>query len=305
MEEDSAGKENKSSHFMKKILLILVLVASFKNNSFSQIKLLKKAYETESLNDSVLVARREVSIQDWMGFLVYNKFDSLLFPNNSDISPTTKILFNTFKNYNSKYFHPTDINAYKKSKIRFFILGGFYKPGIQVVYLSINKSDAEALFKDDTTNFSITVPVTGITYQQAVAFCKWKEDMINSSQKIKVKVSLPSIEIYKEILDNRDSLNLKKCSLYNFKDCNCKIEKNQRDRKSQGKCLQDVYSYWPNTLGLYNLQGNAAEMTSTEGIAMGGSFRHSARETFRDRKQEYSKPENWLGFRYVVTIISK
>jgi len=53
------------------------------------------------------------------------------------------------------------------------------------------------------------------------------------------------------------------------------------------------------------LQGNAAEMTSTEGIAMGGSFRHSARETFSDRKQEYNKPENWLGFRYVVTILTK
>jgi len=88
-------------------------------------------------------------------------------------------------------------------------LSSFYKPGIQVVYLSINKKDAEALFRDDTTNFSITVPVTGITYQQAIAFCKWKEDMINSSQRIKVKVSLPSIETYKEILDNTDSVNLK------------------------------------------------------------------------------------------------
>jgi len=109
----SALNRQKTKPLHEKILLILVIIASFKNNSFSQIKLLKKAYETESLNDSVLVARREVSIQDWMGFLVYNKFDSLLFPNNSDIPPTTKILFNTFRNYNSKYFHPIDIDAYK------------------------------------------------------------------------------------------------------------------------------------------------------------------------------------------------
>jgi hypothetical protein len=43
-------------------------------------------------------------------------------------------------------------------------------------------------------------------------------------------------------------------------------------------------------------------MTNEEGIAMGGSFRHFARESFSDKIQEYSKAEDWLGFRYIVTV---
>jgi hypothetical protein len=42
-------------------------------------------------------------------------------------------------------------------------------------------------------------------------------------------------------------------------------------------------------------------MTATKGIAMGGSFRHYAFECCRDNQQTYSKPEDWLGFRYIVT----
>ena len=71
---------------------------------------------------------------------------------------------------------------------------------------------------------------------------------------------------------------------------------------SAGLYLVRVDAYWPSDLGLYNLQGNAAEMTSTEGIAMGGSFSHYAIQSFNDQKQQYSKAENWLGFRYTVTL---
>ncbi len=41
-------------------------------------------------------------------------------------------------------------------------------------------------------------------------------------------------------------------------------------------------------------------MTSTEGVAMGGSFRHTARESYNDKQQIYSKAEEWLSFRYIV-----
>ena len=62
-----------------------------------------------------------------------------------------------------------------------------------------------------------------------------------------------------------------------------------------------VDSYWPNDLGFYNLQGNASEMTNTKGIAIGGSFRHYAIESLNTKKQEYNQPEDWLGFRYMIT----
>jgi hypothetical protein len=42
-------------------------------------------------------------------------------------------------------------------------------------------------------------------------------------------------------------------------------------------------------------------MTSTEGIAMGGSFRQTARESYNDKDQKYTKAGDWLGFRFIVT----
>jgi hypothetical protein len=43
-------------------------------------------------------------------------------------------------------------------------------------------------------------------------------------------------------------------------------------------------------------------MTSTEGIAMGGSFRQYACECTSDHQQSYIGPQDWLGFRYTVTL---
>jgi hypothetical protein len=61
-------------------------------------------------------------------------------------------------------------------------------------------------------------------------------------------------------------------------------------------------AYWPTHEGLYNLEGTAAEMTSTKGIAMGGSFCQYACECTGDHQQTYSGPQDWLGFRYIVTL---
>jgi hypothetical protein len=48
-----------------------------------------------------------------------------------------------------------------------------------------------------------------------------------------------------------------------------------------------------------NIQGNAAEMTSTQGVAMGGFFRQTARKSYNDSQQLYNQAEDWLRFRYV------
>ena len=49
-------------------------------------------------------------------------------------------------------------------------------------------------------------------------------------------------------------------------------------------------------------QGNASEMTNIKGIAKGGSFRHYAIDSRKDRQQEYKDAEDWLGFRYMITV---
>ncbi len=52
---------------------------------------------------------------------------------------------------------------------------------------------------------------------------------------------------------------------------------------------------------LYELIGNVAEMTSTKGIAKGGSWFHSLEESKITNHQTYDNPTLWLGFRNVCS----
>ena len=67
-----------------------------------------------------------------------------------------------------------------------------------------------------------------------------------------------------------------------------------------------VKSYEPNALGIYNLQGNVAEWTTSANVAMGGSYLTTGwyllpgRELERDGTQGH--PDT--GFRYVVEVIT-
>jgi hypothetical protein len=55
--------------------------------------------------------------------------------------------------------------------------------------------------------------------------------------------------------------------------------------------------YFPNKQGLFELQGNVAEMTSVKGIAMGGSCQHVAADCQPGVQNRYVDPAYWVGFR--------
>lgn len=272
---------------MQKLLFLISLVLTTAH-SYSQ-RNPTKLYGTVIIDTNLSMKATEVTIQEWMCFIANNNFDATLFPDSNKISTTTKILFNDLrKTKNFQYLKLSDNSGLKR---KYF--------GAKDVQASKGFKD---LIKNDTTYFSLNMPATGLTYNQAILFCKWKEDLINSSQKTKIKVDLPSVEVYLRVITNKDSLNDKKCAQFNSINCKCISETKKDYNKSQGKYLLRSDSYWPTELGLYNLQGNAAEMTNIEGVAMGGSFRHYAKESFSDRRQYYSSAQDWLGFRYIVTL---
>jgi Sulfatase-modifying factor enzyme 1 len=150
-------------------------------------------------------------------------------------------------------------------------------------------------------------PVVGISYQQAVSYCEWLEATTNSNRPMYkwVRVGLPSIEVYQQVIENTDSLahhhqpNPCYMPTFNYRPDHC-IDP-RMDMQAKGFTLLRADAYWPSRLGIYCLQGNAAEMTSIKGIAMGGSFRHYAYQSHSDQHQSYTGPQDWLGFRYVVT----
>ncbi|MGC4102134.1 SUMF1/EgtB/PvdO family nonheme iron enzyme [Ferruginibacter sp.] len=248
-----------------------------------------KIYGTVPINNVSSMDATEITVTEWIYFILNTNFDPGFFPDLSHITPAAKMLFEDLKKGKDfEYIDPIYNTGYLKEN--------FGAKGFRV------KKKVKLLYEADTNFFSFNVPIVGISFAQAKAFCAWRESVVNQYKPVKVSIALPPIEVYEKVIENKDSINPKSCYLQNSLNCNCLVIKKTKDFKSQGKCVIRADSYWPSMLGLYCLQGNAAEMTATEGIAMGGSFRDYARESFRDRKQNYSAPGDWLGFRCLVTL---
>ncbi len=143
-------------------------------------------------------------------------------------------------------------------------------------------------------------PVVGVTFQQANAYCYWRADRIMETMKFKkmgiskVTMRLPTEKEWK--LAARGSLpdtaiypwegneirftvgkkkNLGKVRL------NVRIpleEHMQVSEKAEFSYITTpVYSYWPNTIGAYNICGNVSEWVA-EHKAKGGSWHTFAKE---------------------------
>ncbi|MDG1477421.1 MAG: SUMF1/EgtB/PvdO family nonheme iron enzyme [Vicingaceae bacterium] len=165
-------------------------------------------------------------------------------------------------------------------------------------------------------------PVVGVSYEQAVKFCKWRTDRVKEMFEIQkekdkkgvypktFKYRLPTKQEIEKVARVGYSLKtLKRLetkyegqSRYNLKrdeDDNMGVAGNLNDNAD---VTAPVHSYWPNKQGLYNLIGNVAEMTAEKGIAKGGSWAHQENEVDVEKDFKYSKPEEWLGFRCVFEV---
>ncbi len=247
---------------------------------------------TVSIGHNICMRQTEVTLQEWLDFIANNGFDPSLYPGYNILSdPWTRLIFEDLKNKKKfKYLKATRVSVNHRDQISISL-----------------KKDAvsDSLRKIEVA--PLQSPVVGITFDQAVRFCKWREQLINNdrSESRKIQIELPSMEIYKRVIENIDSL-CRDCSnpctrfRFNYKHSSCKDK--DISNSSQGQSLLRVDAYWPTRLGLYGIQGNAAEMTTSKGIAMGGSFRHYAIQSVNSEVQSYSGPEDWLGFRYIVTL---
>ena len=173
-------------------------------------------------------------------------------------------------------------------------------------------------------------PAVGISYQQAVEFCKWRtravnlgayleekkfedpEEHFNDSFQIKFYYRLPTLQEWEMVsggtLDILDfPYGTKDISPFwkrkKSKAFNCIYPDENSSLDSLGKRNYNtavVNSFYPNMFGCYNMIGNVAEMVSEKGIAKGGSYIHSLDSCKISINQLYTKPERWLGFRCVA-----
>lgn len=150
----------------------------------------------------------------------------------------------------------------------------------------------------------LLIPITGISYNQALEFCKWRTAYCGNNEWI---YKLPSEDewkwIAKKALQNdkhstelKDSLGKDQCPNYNYNFIDL-CEEFKKDSISPGiaaiHCSKEVNN-------CFDIFGNVAEMTAEKGVAKGGSYKHFASQSHIDSIQHYDKPEAWLGFRCIA-----
>lgn len=157
-------------------------------------------------------------------------------------------------------------------------------------------------------------PVVGISYEQAIAYCTWRTQRVKVFAYIRYKKEwdieyrLPTKEEWEMLSYNgvAELSNKGKNSKgqVKFNHCYRTPESKEVDKFmfKGADVTAPVYSYWPNTFGMYNVFGNVAEMISEEGVSKGGGWRSQIEECCAGKNILYTKPTAWLGFRCVCVV---
>ncbi len=154
-------------------------------------------------------------------------------------------------------------------------------------------------------------PVVGISYEEAVAFCDWITLKVRSKFKngYQYTYRLPSESEWEYIAscDIKADKNKKNfMSIYNTSDKIISESDLSREFYRKSYCcnndirLLSIYDSQKNDCGLIHVKGNVSEMVQEKNISKGGSYKQTLFECNLSNKQNYSKSELWLGFRYIL-----
>jgi formylglycine-generating enzyme required for sulfatase activity len=154
-------------------------------------------------------------------------------------------------------------------------------------------------------------PVVGISHENALLYCKWLEESINSQldENTKVVVKLPTELEWTRAArgENHNQLypwegtelrDRKGGSLANYR-------KENLNPRSGMIITAGTKSYRPNDLGIYQMSGNLAEMLDEPKKVKGGSWNMPANALKIDESETVNYPSNNVGFRPVLMVISK
>lgn len=159
-------------------------------------------------------------------------------------------------------------------------------------------------------------PVVNVSYEGASLYCAWYTKRINASSKKQYEVfRLPTREEFVRACrgdqhgasyawGHNAILNEKNQVLCNFI-VHSKSSSTAGTWDTNSDILAPTKSYWPNAFGVYNLNGNAAEMISEKGKAVGGSWKQKAAFVKNESIESYETPSPTLGFRMVSTVMKK
>lgn len=182
----------------------------------------------------------------------------------------------------------------------------------EIIFPGMTSSTISRMFMEEET-FNL-MPVVGVSYEQVLAFCKWREKLLHkelNAMDPELRVRFPKKFIFrlptnrewarirfmnqeKKMLKRMDKMVQKNMKFF-------KINKNEVINNSYR--AGHIYQTKMDHLGLYNIFDNVAEMTSEKGIAMGGSWNEANEESKYDREFAYQGAQPWLGFRCIFEIV--
>lgn len=174
-------------------------------------------------------------------------------------------------------------------------------------------------------------PVVNVSHEAALLYCDWLNGNMGSVNGLPgvYKFRLPErVEYIRAARGDNPSVNYSwgtnflrnedgkiQCNFLQFGSEN--IQKNEETNKFEVVPMDldigsisgswDIVapskSYWPNDFGIYNLNGNVAEMIAEDGIAVGGSWRNTGYDVRIESKSTYAGPNPMTGFRVVMTFV--
>ncbi|MDH5379401.1 MAG: SUMF1/EgtB/PvdO family nonheme iron enzyme [Cyclobacteriaceae bacterium] len=260
---------------------------------------------------NILMDQYEVSVGNWFAFIYYTSLNSgnaeevlSYFPDQIKLPLKYR---GVFEKYKSIYTSALYLDA---SNFQIALNKGVFPWAGKTASLEENQ-----LF---------SYPIVGVNYDQVIEYMLWIEEGIYKDKNIRklendgydVNVRLITENEWQTIAPivglrdignstvNPDSVNTHGCYLINVRYLEG-CESMEKLSENYGDETFPVGAFFPDTMGLYDIYGNVAEMTMTEGICVGGSYFHWGRMAFPDRKIEFNSGEKWLGFRCVYELVQK
>ncbi len=173
-------------------------------------------------------------------------------------------------------------------------------------------------------------PVVGVSKAGAELYCQWLTEKINTqlAGKSKVKVMIPTSEqwLYAARSGSKgtdyswggNSLqNIRRQQLCNYRNIGAESIHWNDDKKQfeielsksydilsylsdNASITAPVKSYFETTLGLYNMNGNVAELVSDADKAMGGSWNSVGYDVRNESFVSFQQPSSTVGFRPII-----
>lgn len=173
-------------------------------------------------------------------------------------------------------------------------------------------------------------PVVNISYEGAKLYCEWLTEKTNKENKndnLCFEFRLPTRKEWikaaqgksiaaayswgSSYLRNGNGKNmcnyLTEYSAENihFNDNHKRYEIINIARNDAPYITAPVKTYWPNYYGLFNMNGNVAEMVEERGIAVGGSWQNTGYDVRNESIMKYEGSSARVGFRPVMVVKKK